>query len=65
LKILLVRLREIGDVVFTTPIVHAIRRRFREFFGKCAAAAQTESQAVVQELDCLGVLMERALLFAG
>jgi lipopolysaccharide heptosyltransferase II len=28
LKILLVRLRLIGDVVFTTPIVHALRRRF-------------------------------------
>lgn len=27
-KILLVRLREIGDVVFTTPAVHALRRRF-------------------------------------
>jgi heptosyltransferase-1 len=30
LKILLVRLREIGDVVFTTPAVRAIRRRFPE-----------------------------------
>ena len=27
-RILLVRLREIGDVVFTTPAVHAIRTRF-------------------------------------
>jgi ADP-heptose:LPS heptosyltransferase len=27
-RILLVRLREIGDVVFTTPAVHALRRRF-------------------------------------
>jgi lipopolysaccharide heptosyltransferase II len=27
-KILLLRLREIGDVVFTTPAVHALRRRF-------------------------------------
>jgi lipopolysaccharide heptosyltransferase II len=27
-KILLVRLRQIGDVVFTTPAVHALRRRF-------------------------------------
>src|SRR5262249_1902627 len=29
-KILLVRLRLIGDVVFTTPAVHAVRRRFPE-----------------------------------
>jgi len=27
-KILLVRLRQIGDVVFTTPAIHALRRRF-------------------------------------
>jgi lipopolysaccharide heptosyltransferase II len=27
-SILLVRLRQIGDVVFTTPAVHAVRRRF-------------------------------------
>ena len=27
-KILLVRLRRIGDVIFTTPAVHALRRRF-------------------------------------
>jgi lipopolysaccharide heptosyltransferase II len=29
-RILLVRLREIGDVVFTTPVVTALRRRFPE-----------------------------------
>jgi lipopolysaccharide heptosyltransferase II len=28
LRILLVRLRQIGDVAFTTPAVHALRRRF-------------------------------------
>src|SRR3954462_2193430 len=28
MRILLVRLRQIGDVVFTTPAVHALRRRF-------------------------------------
>jgi lipopolysaccharide heptosyltransferase II len=28
IKILLVRLRQIGDVVFTTPAIHALRRRF-------------------------------------
>ena len=28
MKILLVRLREIGDVVFTTPAVHALKQRF-------------------------------------
>jgi ADP-heptose:LPS heptosyltransferase len=27
-RILLVRLRQIGDVVFTTPAIHALRRRF-------------------------------------
>src|SRR5881394_4033093 len=27
-KILLIRLRQIGDVVFTTPAVHALRQRF-------------------------------------
>jgi lipopolysaccharide heptosyltransferase II len=27
-KVLLVRLRQIGDVIFTTPAVHALRRRF-------------------------------------
>jgi lipopolysaccharide heptosyltransferase II len=27
-RILLIRLRQIGDVVFTTPAVHALRRRF-------------------------------------
>jgi len=30
LNILLVRLRLIGDVVFTTPIIRALRRRFRD-----------------------------------
>jgi lipopolysaccharide heptosyltransferase II len=30
LRILLVRLRQIGDVVFTTPAIHALRRRFRD-----------------------------------
>lgn len=30
MRILLVRLREIGDVVFTTPAVHALRQRFPE-----------------------------------
>src|SRR5579862_8057588 len=28
MRILLIRLREIGDVVFTTPAVRALRRRF-------------------------------------
>ena len=28
MKILLVRLRLIGDVVFTTPLIRALRRRF-------------------------------------
>ena len=28
MKILLVRLREIGDVVFTTPAIRALRQRF-------------------------------------
>src|SRR5580765_2322539 len=28
MRILLVRLRQIGDVVFTTPAIHALRRRF-------------------------------------
>jgi len=28
MRILLIRLRQIGDVVFTTPAVHALRRRF-------------------------------------
>src|SRR5919108_4656389 len=27
-RILLVRLRQIGDVVFTTPAIHGLRRRF-------------------------------------
>ncbi|HEX4346696.1 MAG TPA: glycosyltransferase family 9 protein [Vicinamibacterales bacterium] len=30
MRILLVRLREIGDVVFTTPAVHALRDRFQD-----------------------------------
>jgi lipopolysaccharide heptosyltransferase II len=30
MRILLVRLRQIGDVVFTTPAIHALRRRFPE-----------------------------------
>jgi lipopolysaccharide heptosyltransferase II len=30
MRILLVRLRQIGDVVFTTPAVHALRQRFPE-----------------------------------
>src|SRR3982074_404865 len=28
MRILLVRLRQIGDVVFTTPAIHALRARF-------------------------------------
>src|SRR5204863_192504 len=28
MRILMVRLRQIGDVVFTTPAIHALRRRF-------------------------------------
>jgi lipopolysaccharide heptosyltransferase II len=43
LKILLVRLREIGDVVFTTPAVRAIRQRFPDahltYIVESAAAA--------------------------
>src|SRR5258707_7076964 len=27
-RILLIRLREIGDVVFTTPAIHALRQKF-------------------------------------
>lgn len=28
MRVLLIRLREIGDVVFTTPVIHAVRERF-------------------------------------
>ena len=32
MRILLVRLRQIGDVVFTTPAIHALRQRFPDAF---------------------------------
>ena len=32
MRILLIRLRQIGDVVFTTPAVHALRRRFPDAY---------------------------------
>ena len=32
MKILLVRLRLIGDVVFTTPLIRALRQRFPDAF---------------------------------
>jgi lipopolysaccharide heptosyltransferase II len=54
LKILLVRLREIGDVVFTTPAVRAIRRRFPEahitYVVEPAASAIVEHNPNIDEL---------------
>jgi lipopolysaccharide heptosyltransferase II len=54
LKILLVRLREIGDVVFTTPAVRAIRRRFPEahlsYVVEPGASAIVEHNPNIDEL---------------
>ena len=32
MRILLVRLRQIGDVAFTTPAIHALRQRFPDAY---------------------------------
>jgi len=54
LKILLVRLREIGDVVFTTPAVRAIRRRFPDahisYVVEPAASAIVEHNPHIDDL---------------
>ncbi len=54
MRILLVRLREIGDVVFTTPAVRAIRRRFPEahitYVVEPAASAIVEHNPHIDEL---------------
>ena len=49
MKILLVRLREIGDVVFTTPAVRAIRRRFPD--ARITYLVEPAAAAVVQPND--------------
>jgi ADP-heptose:LPS heptosyltransferase len=46
LNILLVRLRLIGDVVFTTPAIRAIRRRYPD--ARISYVVEEESAAVVQ-----------------
>ena len=45
MKILLIRLRLIGDVVFTTPAIRAIRRRFPDC--RLAYVVEPEAEAVV------------------
>jgi lipopolysaccharide heptosyltransferase II len=54
MRILIVRLREIGDVVFTTPAVRAIRRRFPEahiaYVVEPAASAVVEHNPHINEL---------------
>lgn len=45
MKILLVRLREIGDVVFTTPAISAIRRRFPD--ARISYVVEPHAAAVV------------------
>ncbi|MGH9257697.1 MAG: glycosyltransferase family 9 protein [Vicinamibacterales bacterium] len=54
MKILLVRLRLIGDVVFTTPLVRALRRRYPEahltYVVEPAAAAVVRGNACLNEL---------------
>ena len=54
MKILLVRLREIGDVVFTTPAVRAVRRRFPDahiaYLVEPAASAILQSNPNIDEL---------------
>jgi predicted lipopolysaccharide heptosyltransferase III len=46
LKILLVRLREIGDVVFTTPALRALRRRFPD--ARITYLVEPAASAIVQ-----------------
>jgi lipopolysaccharide heptosyltransferase II len=54
LKILLVRLRQIGDVVFTTPAIRALRERFPEahltYVVEPAAAAVVEPNRRLDEI---------------
>jgi lipopolysaccharide heptosyltransferase II len=46
LKILLVRLRLIGDVVLTTPLIHALRRRYPD--ARLTYVVETEAAPVVR-----------------
>jgi predicted lipopolysaccharide heptosyltransferase III len=54
LKILLVRLRQIGDVVFTTPAIHALRRHYPDahltYLVEPAAAAVVATNAFLDAL---------------
>ena len=54
MKILVVRLREIGDVVFTTPAVHALRARFPDarltYLVEPAAAPVLSANPHIDEL---------------
>jgi lipopolysaccharide heptosyltransferase II len=53
-KILLVRLRLVGDVVFTTPIIHAVRRRYPDaeltYVVEPAAAAVVRANPHLNDL---------------
>ena len=46
-KILLVRLRLVGDVVFTTPLIRAVRRRFPD--AHLSYAVEPGAAPVVQD----------------
>ena len=54
MKILLVRLRQIGDVVFTTPAIHAIRQRFPDarlsYLVEPAAAPVVSSHPLLDDV---------------
>ena len=58
LKILLVRLRLVGDVVFTTPAVHALRRRFPD--ARLDYLVEPAAAAVVRHSPDLDTVVEVA-----
>lgn len=51
MRILLIRLREIGDVVFTTPAVRALRERFPD--AHLAYVVEPVAEAVVRANPCI------------
>src|SRR4029450_6383167 len=65
LKILLVRLRQIGDVVFTTPAIRALRDRFPDaqitYVVEPAAAPVVEANRLLSQI----VVAPRVAVLAG
>ena len=62
-RVLLIRLRLIGDVVFTTPAVGAIRRRFPE--AHLTYLIEAPAEPVVRHHPALDAIIDTIFFSAG